>query len=791
MTTYEGLNIEAPLPVIPARGLVLFPHTVVSVGVGRESTRVLADGLTRGDYVLLATQIDPTNGELPALDEVASVATLARVHRAFQHPRMGLRLVLEGLQRVRLIDEVSRDPFITAEYELVEETRSDEDVVLVDLLKEHIEAATPEESADDIAAALRISDPAAVADRLAAELSLEYPEAIALLEEVEVSRRLRTLIGVVDSLKTRAELKERLENEVRKEFGKNQREAYLRQQLKAIQKELGDTNEDGDELRDRLVGREFPEEVQKVVDRELGRLDALEPNQMEYQVIRKYLEVIADLPWDEVAETEIDLERVAGVLDDDHHGLDDVKKRILEHMAVLDLSGSTRATILCLAGPPGVGKTSLGESIARATDRPFVRIALGGVRDEAEIRGHRRTYVGALPGRIISALRKAEVRNPVVLLDEIDKLARGGWSGDPEAALLEVLDPEQNATFTDHFLEVPFDLSEVLFITTANDLSQLSAPLRDRLEIIEVAGYTLEEKAKIARNHLLPKRLADHAIPEGSLDLTDEALAKVVAEYTREAGVRQLNRQLTKICRAVALEYVKAGRPEDITFSIDEGDVADYLGRQRFHSEVAARTALPGVATGLAWTPVGGDILFVETSSMPGKGNLQITGQLGDVMQESARAAMSYLRSHADELDIDTEEIAKQDIHLHVPAGAVPKDGPSAGVTIFTALTSLLTGRRVRPDTAMTGECSLRGRVLPVGGIKSKVMAAHRAGIKRVILPHRNAPDLEDVPDEVLADLEVIFAEEMATVLEAALDRDGEFEPVTPVRGGDTPQATV
>jgi ATP-dependent Lon protease len=499
-------------------------------------------------------------------------------------------------------------------------------------------------------------------------------------------------------------VREKLEHEVRQAFGKNQREAFLRQQLKAIQKELGEgADERGDELRDRLADRELPEEVRKVVDRELSRMDALDSGTMEFQVIQKYLEVIADLPWDAVAETEIDLGRVAGVLDDDHHGLDDVKKRILEHMAVLDLSGQSRATILCLAGPPGVGKTSLGESIARATDRPFVRIALGGVRDEAEIRGHRRTYVGALPGRIINALRKAEVRNPVVLLDEVDKLASGGWSGDPEAALLEVLDPEQNATFTDHFLEVPFDLSDVLFICTANDLSQLSAPLRDRLEIIEVSGYTLDEKAAIAREHLLPKRLADHAIPAASVKITDDALDRIVAEYTREAGVRQLNRQITKVCRAIALEYVQSGRPHGANFVVDADAVADYLGRPRYHSEVAARTALPGVATGLAWTPVGGDILFVETSSMPGKGNLQITGQLGDVMQESARAAMSYLRAHADELDIDPEVISGQDVHLHVPAGAVPKDGPSAGVTIFTALTSLLTGHRVRPDTAMTG----------------------------------------------------------------------------------------
>jgi ATP-dependent Lon protease len=439
-------------------------------------------------------------------------------------------------------------------------------------------------------------------------------------------------------------------------------------------------------------------------------------------------------------------------------------------MAVLKLSGGSKGTILCLAGPPGVGKTSLGRSIAEATGRPFLRIALGGVRDEAEIRGHRRTYVGAIPGRIINAMRKAGVKNPVMLLDEVDKLSQG-WGGSPEAALLELLDPEQNHTFTDHYLELPFDMSEVMFVVTANDLSKMSPPLRDRLEIVEINGYTPEEKLQIARGHLLPRKLEENALGPDALVIDDIAIRQIVTDYTREAGVRQLGRELGKLARHVALQVARRKADEKAEpVRVKVGDLDEYLGKARFFNEVAERTAVPGVATGLAWTPVGGDILFIETSQMRGKGSLQITGQLGDVMKESARAALTYVRSNAEKLGVDPDFLDARDIHIHVPAGAVPKDGPSAGVTIFTALTSLLTGRRVRSDTAMTGECTLRGRVLPVGGIKAKVLAAHRAGITRVILPHRNARDIDEVPEEVRSQLEFILAEDMSEVLEAALE---------------------
>ena len=495
----------------------------------------------------------------------------------------------------------------------------------------------------------------------------------------------------------------------------------------------------------------------------------------EVHVIRNYLELIADLPWNKRSESTLDLDAISNTLEADHYGLKDIKTRVMEHVAVLKLAGTDqKGTLLCFVGPPGVGKTSLGQSIADATSRPFVRVALGGVRDEAEIRGHRRTYVGALPGRILSALRKAAVKNPVVLLDEIDKLSTG-WGGSPEAALLEVLDPEQNKAFTDHYLELPFDLSEVMFICTANTLDTLSPPLRDRLEIVELTGYTPDEKVHIAKNHLVPKRRKEHGIGEERLAITDEALLSIVRDYTREAGVRQLDREIKKLCRASALEVAR--NKDEAKIVIGEAELEKHLGRTKFDGEIAERTSIAGVSTGLAWTPFGGSILFIETSRMPGKGNVEITGQLGDVMKESARAALTYVRSNAQRLGISPEVIEGQDVHIHVPAGGTPKDGPSAGVTIFTALVSLFTGRKVRSDTAMTGECTLRGRVLPVGGVKAKVLAAHRAGIKRVILPSKTVRDLEDLPKEVLAALEIIPVDDMSEVILAALETEAETPP--------------
>jgi ATP-dependent Lon protease len=544
----------------------------------------------------------------------------------------------------------------------------------------------------------------------------------------------------------------------------------LRQQMRAIQKELGEEDANKDKLRDKLDAANLPDDVREVVDRELRRLDQVGPNQAEANVIRTYLEWIADLPWTKRAPSQGDLDAVESKLESDHHGLADVKRRILEHMAVLSLGGEGKGTILALVGPPGVGKTSLAQSVADATGRPLVRVSLGGVRDEAEIRGHRRTYIGALPGRVVHAMRKAKVKNPVVVLDEIDKLGRG-WQGDPEAALLEVLDPEQNKQFTDHYLELPFDLSEVLFIATANDLSTLSAPLRDRLEIIEVSGYTTDEKVAIAERHLVEQQMKKVGLPSGSVTVPRESLELVVREYTREAGVRQLGREIGKVLRSLALEVARK-KSESASITVDEATIRKVLGKPKFFAEMAEQDNAPGIAAGLAWTPVGGDILFIETTKMAGKGRIEITGQLGDVMKESVRAALAYLRSHAEELGVDPEFLEKHDLHVHVPAGAIPKDGPSAGITMYTALASLMTGRRVRSDVAMTGEVTLRGRVLPIGGLKSKMLAAHRADFKRVIIPKLNERDLPEIPEIIRSELEIVAAEDVREVIAAALEPD-------------------
>jgi ATP-dependent Lon protease len=758
-------------PLLPLRTGVLFPGTIITLPIGRERSAALAQTLQKGSVLALAVQRDPRQQD-PERADLYPLGTFARVHEVTRLKDRTYRLVLEGLGRFRLGELVQRDPFWTAEGEPVEETTSDAAAarVLADSLREHVEELATQ-AGGSLGALGAEDNPGKLADAIASGLGLPTDREMEVLAELDVTERLRLVARLVAEARELGEVRRKIDAEVRKGVNKGQREALLREQLRAIQKELGSEEGEGelDSLRKRLDEAGLTEEARKVADRELKRLEAMSPNQAEHGVIRTYLDWLAELPWSKRAPATDDLESVAQRLDQDHHGLGDVKQRILEHMAVLKLSGNPKGTILCLAGPPGVGKTSLGQSIADATGRPLVRIALGGVRDEAELRGHRRTYVGALPGRIVHAMKKAKVRNPVVLLDEIDKLAHG-WQGNPEAALLEILDPEQNKTFLDHYLELPFDLSEALFVCTANSLETLSPPLRDRLEIIEVSGYTLEEKQRIAREHLIPRQLKAHAVAEGMLTVTDGALTAIIRDYTREAGVRQLTRELTKLCRQLALQITRQADGKAPPMHVDEAALAGLLGKPRFFADVAERTSVPGVATGLAWTPVGGDILFIETSRMPGKGRLEITGQLGDVMKESARAALTFVRSNAERLGVDPAFLEDQDLHIHVPAGAVPKDGPSAGVTIFTALASLLSGRRVRPDTAMTGECTLRGRVLPVGGIKAKVLAAHRAGLTRVILPRKNERDVADVPAEAREAMEFIFADDMAEVLAAALE---------------------
>ncbi|MEM9457724.1 MAG: endopeptidase La [Myxococcota bacterium] len=769
----EIQDLPSTFALLPLRRGVLLPGTTLSVPIGRKRSVALVESLTAGDIIGVVVQREPATEE-PVLADVHRVGTYARVEK-IGRSRDGrtYRLMLEGLERFELREIEQSDPYWFGRGDPAPDgAPTDEAEILADEIRSHLRRVVGNNypALSEIVESTR--EPGRLADRVVSALDVERDDEIEVMLTLDVAKRLRLTAEIIAVAKARWELKHKVGSEVRRELEKDQRKHLLRQQLRAIQKELGEDGEGEDalaKLEQQLDEAGLPEEAREVVDRELSRLRSIGGQSPESHVIRNYLEWLADLPWEQRAELTGDIEAVAKKLDEDHFGLEKVKQRILEHLAVLELSGSNKGPILCLAGPPGVGKTSLGQSIADATGRPFIRVSLGGVRDEAEIRGHRRTYVGARPGRLVNALRKVKAKNPVILLDEIDKLGQG-WQGSPEAALLEVLDPEQNGTFTDHYLELPFDLSEVMFIATANSLEPLSAPLRDRMEIITLSGYTPQEKREIARRHLVPKHLGEHALESDALTIDDEILDAMIRDYTREAGVRQLGREITKLCRSLALEVVRSSGNKEPTLAVDLDVLRKSLGKPRFFNEVAERSSVPGVATGLAYTPVGGDILFIETSSMKGKGGLQITGQLGDVMQESAKAALSYVRSHAQRLGIDAEQLETHDVHIHVPAGAVPKDGPSAGVTMFTALTSLLSGRRVRPDTAMTGECSLRGRVLPVGGIKEKVMAAHRAGIERVILPAHNRRDVDDIPEDTREAVELIFASDMHEVLDAALE---------------------
>jgi len=750
---------------------VLFPGTVTTLAVGRPQSLAILRQVKPGQTVIgVAVQKDSRVAD-PTFDDLHPVGTFARVVGVQRHGDNAVMLSLQGLSRFELRSLVETSPAWLADGAPLREPVRDEleAQFLADSLKSRIGQA-------DSQLATRLGQtppnetPGRFADRVASALELPPEKAMTVLSQPDVIERLRLVTALVGEALAVREVRQKIDDEVRKELNKNQREAVLREQMRAIKRELGeDSAEQVDNLRERIAKADLPDDVRAVAEREMRRLDGMNSAQAEANVIRTYLEWIADVPWRVRVDVNDDIQAVEDKLNADHFGLKDPKQRILEHLAVLKVAKNPRGTILCLVGPPGVGKTSIGQSIADATGRPFLRLALGGVRDEAEIRGHRRTYVGAMPGRIISALKKVKAKNPVMLLDEIDKLGQW-WNGSPESALLEVLDPEQNHTFTDHYMELPFDLSEVLFICTANSLETISAPLRDRLEIVEVSGYTHDEKLHIAKNHLVPRQLKDHGIHEGSMQISDRALAAIIREYTREAGVRQLNREIVRLCRNLALRIARQPDSAGQTLYVEPELLKEFLGKSKFRDEIAERTGQPGVATGLAWTPVGGDILFIETSLMPGKGATQITGKLGEVMTESARAALSYVRSHATELGIDPAFLETKDLHIHVPAGAVPKDGPSAGVTIFTAIASLLTGRAVRADTAMTGEATLRGRVLPVGGIKEKVLAAHRAGIRRIVLPHKNERDIEDIPEDTRADLTFVLVDDMSEVLAATLE---------------------
>jgi ATP-dependent Lon protease len=770
-------DIPQVLPILPLRNSVFFPGGVLPLAVGRQKTIALIKDAVRDDQLIGVVTQRRAEEEDPGASDLYAMGTVARIVKLLKMGEDNYSLVVQGLARFRVLDLVQETPYLKARVEPADDKTSAENVEvealginLKKLAREVIELM-PELPAAATELVESITHPGHLADLIAANVDVPIEEKQAVLETVDLKARMKLVLELLNRKREILKLSNKIDSAVKGEMSKTQREYYLRQQLKAIKEELGEMGEEEeelDELQERLKKAGLPPDVEKVATKELNRLKTIPAASSEYTVARTYLDWIADLPWSKTSEDNLDIENARSTLDADHYGIQKVKKRILEYLAVRKLKNDMKGPILCLVGPPGVGKTSLGQSIARSVGRKFVRLSLGGVRDEAEIRGHRRTYVGALPGRFIQSMKKAGTKNPVMMLDEIDKLG-ADFRGDPSAALLEVLDPEQNNSFSDHYLDVAFDLSKVLFIATANQLDPIPGPLRDRMEIIELPGYTFEEKQQIARIHLVPKQLREHGLSADHIAIEDEALLTLITSYTREAGVRGLERRIADLCRAVAVE-VAAGKAEKQVITPERAK--DILGPEAFYSEVAERTEVPGVATGLAWTAVGGDLLFIEATKMTGKGGMTLTGQLGDVMKESAQAALSYLRSKADQLGINPNFLEKTDIHLHFPAGSIPKDGPSAGVTILTALTSLMTGIRVRGDTAMTGEATLRGLVLPVGGIKEKVLAAHRAGIKRVILPERVRKDLNDVPDQARKDIEFIFVTQMDEVLKNALESD-------------------
>ncbi|HEV2903072.1 MAG TPA: endopeptidase La, partial [Gaiellaceae bacterium] len=714
-----------------------------------------------GDRMLALVTVKTEDAEEPGWDDLYGVGTAAIVHKLIKVPDGTLRILVQGIERIRLEGRVQDDPYLVGEFEpmpdVAEETPELEALTRnVQMLYGRIVALVPYLPAELELAAANVDDPSALSYLVASTLRLKTEEKQQLLEQADVETRLRELSRILNRELEVLELGTKIQSQVQSEMEKGQREFFLRQQMKAIQEELGEGDPEQAEireLRERIESAGLPEDTRKAVDRELARLERLPAAAAEYGVIRTYIDWILSLPWSQTTDDNLDLPHAREVLDEDHFDLEKVKDRIIEYLAVAKLRGDVSGSILCFVGPPGVGKTSLGQSIARALERKFTRISVGGVRDESEIRGHRRTYIGAMPGTIIRALRDAESRNPVFLIDEIDKMG-ADFRGDPASAMLEVLDPEQHQSFRDHYLDLPFDLSKVLFICTANQIETIPPPLLDRMDVIHLSGYTEDEKLGIAKKYLVPKQLEAHGLGAERATFTEGALRTVIREYTREAGVRNLERQIAALCRKAA-RRVAEGKAKGST-RIDERRTRSWLGPRRFSGEVRKRTEDPGVATGLAVTAVGGDVLFIEATAYPGRGRLKVTGQLGEVMQESAEAALSWVRSHAERVGIDPEWFGKHDIHVHVPAGAVPKDGPSAGVTMVTAIVSLVTGRPVSDDVAMTGEVTLTGQVLPIGGVREKVLAAQRAGVHTVVLPSENEPDLDDLPTETRKGLEFV-----------------------------------
>ena len=770
----QQLQIPNLLPVLPIRNIVVYPGTVMPLNVGRPKSKALLDEVMPGEKLVGVVTQRNAETEDPLAADLYAVGVVCAILKLFKLPDGNQSIIVHGLARFRLHGLEKTDPFAVGRIEILEDIvqQGAELEALVNSVRQQanrvieLSPNTPDEAAQVLNG---ISQPTALADFVAANLQTETAEKQRLLEEVDVEQRLRLITERLANQLDVLELQNKIQSQVKENIDKSQRRYYLQEQLKAIRKELGEGDaagmSDADQLRARLDEARLPEHAMKEATRELTRLETIPSASPEYGVIRTYLEILADLPWHAEDPDKLDLAEAQKILDRDHHDLEKVKRRIIEYLAVRKLKPAGGGAILCFLGPPGVGKTSLGKSIAEAMGRKFIRVALGGVRDESEIRGHRRTYIGSMPGRIISELRKIKTRNPVMMLDEIDKLG-SDFRGDPASALLEVLDPAQNHTFTDHYIDLPFDLSHVLFIATANTMESVPGPLRDRMEVIEIPGYTNSDKLDIARRYLVPRQLDANGLKPAHAKFTEASLREIIESYTREAGVRNLERAIGSVARAIAAEVV-GGKDGKVTVTNEY--VAKVLGPAKFEPELAQRTSVPGVATGMAYTPFGGEILFIEATRMSGKGAITLTGQIGDVMKESATAAFSLIRSRAERMGIDPKMLAESDIHLHVPAGAVPKDGPSAGVAMFTALASLLLKRPVRSDVAMTGEITLRGLVLPIGGLKEKTLAAKRAGIKQVVVPSRNQKDLPDIPEEVRKTLKFHFVENVDQALAIAL----------------------
>ena len=786
----EETAIPGELAILPLRGVVVYPLTFQALNVGQPRSIQLVDEATVKKQMIGLVTAHNGEAEEPGPDDVYQIGVAAAIHRMIKAPDGTIRLLVQGVERIQIDEWVGTEPYlrarVSAKPDTVEEGLEIEALMrnATDLLRRMVSLVSqlPDEL---LMAAINLDDPRQLVYFIATNIRMEIPDAQAILEIDSVREKLLKLTTILTKELEVLELGRKIQSEAQGEMEKMQREYFLREQLKAIKKELGEEDEqtlEVEEYRKKIAESGMPEEAEKEALRELSRLEKMPPQAAEYSVIKTYLDWLTDMPWQVTTEDQLDIAHARQVLDEDHYDLEDIKERILEYLAVRKLRQERQeereqeevhdyirtereGVILCFVGPPGTGKTSLGRSIARALGRKFMRMSLGGMRDEAEIRGHRRTYIGAMPGRIIQIIKRVGTKNPVIMLDEIDKVG-SDWRGDPSSALLEVLDPEQNRDFRDHYLDVPFDLSQVMFITTANMLGAIPHALRDRMEILELDGYTEDEKVRIAQQYLVPRQIRENSLRSDEISFDDEAIRAIIRDYTREAGVRNLERQIGKICRKVA---TRVAEEEGISVRVTKDDLIEFLGRPRFYYEVAQRTEIPGVATGLVWTPSGGDITFVEATRMPGNKRLILTGKLGDVMKESAQAAVSYVRSKAEELGIDPDLIRKSDLHIHVPAGAVPKDGPSAGVTMATALVSLLTNRKVRADVAMTGEITLRGQVLPVGGIKQKVLAAARVGIDTVILPARNEPDLEDIPEEIREKMHFVFADRVDDVFAAAL----------------------